>query len=440
VSNRADSRDLVAIVCGDRVRVERDAAGRFRLPSLPDTDGWANPADLVTLAADPSAVIAAPATRLLAEPKTTLHLLVIDRAGPQDNWLPLRDLSELAEPDGVATAILSGLDRHRRADLPDGRPEWFAEGWRASADAWTDDQLSNLELRRAGPSVMIKLWGLSAVLRIPVAGRDNLRRDVYFKATCPLFHAEPAITELLANVIPDHLPDLLAVDRGRAFMLMGALPGADPDAGRRPDVAPAASRVMARIQMIMIGHLAELRAAGAPDRTLDPTLEGLAMIISDSLELDQLTAEERDLIRRAEPWLAEQLQGLAACGLPYTISHGDLHVGNIAEGGDRLVIYDWTDAAISFPTLDAVLLARSATDAHRDETMAGYVEEWRRGFDSLEYEAIWQTSLIATKVYQAISYERIYRAQEPRTRWELGGVVAQLLRDLGSRWSDQSGR
>jgi hypothetical protein len=104
------------------------------------------------------------------------------------------------------------------------------------------------------------------------------------------------------------------------------------------------------------------------------------------------------------------------------------------------VIYDWTDAAISFPTLDAVLLARSATDAYRDETMAGYVEEWRRGFDSLDYEAIWQTSLIATKVYQAISYERIYRAQEPRTRWELGGVVAKLLRDLGSRWSDQSGR
>ena len=66
--------------------------------------------------------------------------------------------------------------------------------------------------------------------------------------------------------------------------------------------------------------------------------------------------------------------------------------------------------------------------------MAGYVEEWRRGFDSLDYEAIWQTSLIATKVYQAISYERIYRAQEP------GGVVAQLLRDLGSRWSNQSGR
>jgi hypothetical protein len=56
---------------------------------------------------------------------------------------------------------------------------------------------------------------------------------------------------------------------------------------------------MARIQMIMIGHLAELRAAGAPDRTLEPTLEGLAMIISDSLELDQLTAEERDLIRRS---------------------------------------------------------------------------------------------------------------------------------------------
>ncbi|HWH99046.1 MAG TPA: phosphotransferase, partial [Propionibacteriaceae bacterium] len=124
----------------------------------------------------------------------------------------------------------------------------------------------------------------------------------------------------------------------------------------------------------------------------------------------------------------------------YTISHGDLHVGNIAEGDGRLVIYDWTDAAISFPSLDAVLLAHSSTDTYRDQTLAGYVEEWRRAIGPLDFEAVWQASAIANKVYQAISYERIYRAQEPRSRWELGGVVARLLRDLGSRWAERSGR
>jgi hypothetical protein len=226
-----------------------------------------------------------------------------------------------------------------------------------------------------------------------VVGDDHVATDVYFKATYPLFHAEPAITQLLAKVVPDHVPELLAVDHAHAFMLTGALPGEDPDRWR-PEVATAASRVIARTQMTMTGHLAELRASGAPDRTL----EDLSMIVSDSVELDQLTVEERDRVRHAKPWLALQLRALSESGLPYTISHGDLHVGNIAEGGGQLVIYDWTDAAI------------------------------------------WQTSRIATKIYQAISYERIYRAQEPRTRWELGGIVARLLRDLGRSWAKQSER
>jgi aminoglycoside phosphotransferase (APT) family kinase protein len=268
---------------------------------------------------------------------------------------------------------------------------------------------------------------------------DDHRGDVYFKATCPLFHSEPAITELLARVVPDHVPDLLVVDRERALMLMGALPGEDPDA-RHPEVAPAASRVISRTQIAMTDHLAELRAAGVPDRTLEPTLEDLAMLVSDSVELDQLTVEERERVRGAEPWLGQQLRALSDCGLPYTISHGDLHLGNVAEGDGRLVIYDWTDAAISFPSLDAVLLARSSTEAYRDETLAGYAEEWRRAFGELDFDAIWQASSIVTKVYQAISYERIYRAQEPRSRWELGGAVAGQLRDLGSRWAERQGR
>ena len=173
--------------------------------------------------------------------------------------------------------------------------------------------------------------------------------------------------------------------------------------------------------MIMTGHLAELRAAGAPDRTLEPTLENLAMIVSDSVELDQLTVEERDRVRKAEPWLAQQLRTLSESGLPYTISHGDLHGGNIAAGGGRLVIFDWTDAAISFPTLDAVLLARSATDAYRDATMAAYIGEWRRAFDSLDFAAIWQTSRIATR---SIKRSRTSASTAPKNRAPAGSWAA----------------
>ncbi len=41
---------------------------------------------------------------------------------------------------------------------------------------------------------------------------------------------------------------------------------------------------------------------------------------------------------------------------------------------------------------------------------------------------------LANQIYQAISYEGIYRAQEDRTRWEIGGVVARTLRSLAEQW------
>ena len=107
---------------------------------------------------------------------------------------------------------------------------------------------------------------------------------------------------------------------------------------------------------------------------------------------------------------------------------------------NRLVIYDWTDAAISFPTLDGVMLASCVPDDHREKTVAGYVNRWREGFPSVDFEAIREPSIIANEIYQAISYERIYRTQEPRTRWEMGGVVAGVLRGLGQRWLELAAR
>ena len=41
---------------------------------------------------------------------------------------------------------------------------------------------------------------------------------------------------------------------------------------------------------------------------------------------------------------------------------------------------------------------------------------------------------LANQIYQTISYEGIYRAQEDRTRWEIGGVVARMLRSLVEQW------
>jgi aminoglycoside phosphotransferase (APT) family kinase protein len=436
-----EALDTVAVIAGERLRVERAVTGECRLPVLGRGDDWRSPAELVALTGDACAHIAAPVNRLAENPTLNLHLLVVDEPGPVHSWLRLADLDQLNEPAVVKAAIRSDLQHFRSQELPVGRPAWFAHDWQGEADGWIDSRLPSLGLRRTGPSEIVKFWSLSAVLRIPVtaSAEHGAERSLYFKAACQLFHAEAAVTAELARLAPKHVPDVLAIDPDRGWMLMNPLPG-EPPARLSPEAAPTAGRMLAELHMITSDHIPCLVAAGAVDRTLQPTLAGLSMIINDSLERDQLTDTERDLARQMEPWLAEQLTAVAESGLPYTITHGDLHPGNIAQHEDTLVIYDWTDAAVSFPTLDAVLLASSIPDDHRDATVVGYVDRWRERFPSVDFEALREPSIIANEIYQAISYERIYRTQEPRTRWEMGGVVAGVLRGLGQRWLESAAR
>lgn len=59
----------------------------------------------------------------------------------------------------------------------------------------------------------IRPW--STVLRVP-----TVYGLMYFKATAPVLPHEPALTDFLAQLRPDVMPDLLVVDRPRGRMLM----------------------------------------------------------------------------------------------------------------------------------------------------------------------------------------------------------------------------
>ena len=58
-------------------------------------------------------------------------------------------------------------------------------------------------------------------------------------------------------------------------------------------------------------------------------------------ELAPATARAEALVR--EFW---------ACGIPDTLSHGDLHPGNVAYDGREVRLFDWTDGCVTHPFLD----------------------------------------------------------------------------------------
>src|SRR5437016_1843638 len=92
---------------------------------------------------------------------------------------------------------------------------WEDSAFLAAARTWIESPLAGLGLELAGVigQPHVRLW--STVLRVPTA-----EGDVYFKAVAPIHRFEAALTGLLAELQPGRVPEVIAVDAERGWMLM----------------------------------------------------------------------------------------------------------------------------------------------------------------------------------------------------------------------------
>lgn len=97
----------------------------------------------------------------------------------------------------------------------------------------------------------------------------------------------------------------------------------------------------ARLQLGLAGDVAQLLAAGAPDRRL------VTLPIAYGQLLDRIDADRR--YHDAVPMVADLCDELASYGVPELLQHDDLHDGQVfvREGG--YAVLDWGDACISHP-------------------------------------------------------------------------------------------
>ncbi len=427
-------RNVVALVDGDRVL---SFDGRRGLSTLPETEPWPDLDQIAEAGGVATVLPIGPARRL-----TDLHAAVHVVAGPgpssldETSWAPLDALARRGVPAAVADVITSTVGEHHGSlPWPAQRPVWFRDGWLAEADRWIDERVAHAGWQRTGPTVPARLWSLSAVLRAPVDGPAG-PTSVWFKATCDWFRGEAAITEVLGTFAAAHVPRLLAVDRERAWMLMEELPG--PDLNGRSELAPLVATATAATQIAAIDHVPSLAAAGCPDRSLQPTLDAFHQLVHGSVEIGRLRPDEQAAAVAIEPSVGDRIAALFATGLPSTLAHGDCHLGNVAVDGERAVLYDWTDACVSHPFLDGVHLARSAGDDHRDAVKAAFIAPWRDAYPGADVDRAWELATFGNRVFQAISYEGIYRAQEEASRWEMSGIVAGTLRELIAEFGQKS--
>lgn len=212
----------------------------------------------------------------------------------------------------------------------------------------------------------------ASVYRVPTS-----RGPLWFKA-CAMSQAfEPGLTARLADREPDLLPEVVAFDESRRWLLLGdggAAIGFDADLSTWIELLPRYAALQRRDVASVSGHL----AAGVPDRRVEcfPAL------------YDEMLARELPVgpesVRRLRGFrgqFASMCDDLNRYGIPATVQHDDLHGGNVHRQGETLRILDWGDACISHP-----FLTMYVTLIHLDEMIAddglkallrdAYLESW----------------------------------------------------------------
>ena len=71
---------------------------------------------------------------------------------------------------------------------------------------------------------------------------------------------------------------------------------------------------------------------------------------------------------------------------------------------------------------------------------ATYAEPWRAAYPHADIDRALVLARLADLVFQTVTFDDIVSSTEPGSRWELGGVVADILRALPAKVAELRGR
>jgi hypothetical protein len=306
----------------------------------------------------------------------------------------------LAEWSGTPTAPL--------------RAAWSQPGWFDTIRSWLDATLQMQAVERIGPLEPERAWGLSALLRA-----ETTRGGVWLKAVMAHFHAEPAITSWLAGRYPDAVPEVIGTDAAARILVTVEMSGGTVRAAGGELMAPGAVALLATMQRGSVHDLDALRGLGLPERRLATLADDLARTWDRSDPVADLELPSGRLARSIE-WVRMAAADVATLDIPEGLVHGDFHAGNVGWDSDRMRIFDWSDAAIAHPLLDATPWMQDAATATEGEALwQPWVEAWQQRVPALDLQTRRQQVAGLGAAYQLVSLDAILRGMEPAIRHTL---------------------
>ena len=309
---------------------------------------------------------------------------------------------------------------------------WTDELWLETAHEWIHDRLAKLGRAVTGPIEQPHVRPWATAMRVPTdAG------PVWFKANAPVLAHEAAVVSVIAGRRPDLVPELLAADLERGWMLMG-------DGGLRLREIVERERSLrrwlellplyAKLQIDLARHADELVGVGAPDRRLAVLASQYEELLDHGVE--GLPQGELRRLRGLTARVGEMCDQLAGYGLPETIQHDDLHDGQVFVRDGRYLFFDWGDACVShaFFTMAVTLegqLAWGLDDVEGSEDIGPYRDAYLEPFTGYatrpELKSAHIIALRLGWLCRALNVHRLALGLEPPVREQhLEGVVVRL--------------
>ncbi|GLW62542.1 hypothetical protein Arub01_07860 [Actinomadura rubrobrunea] len=318
----------------------------------------------------------------------------------------------------------------------------------SAPENWAADRLREAGVDVTGPIERLGVRAWSRQFRIPTAAGY-----VYFKSSGPAFGHEAALTRALSEWFPGDVPEVLAVDAERNWMLTADFgPAAE---FREPaeilrgytEMIP----VFTRIQVGAAGRVDDLAGTGCPDHRLDVLPDLFDELVRDPAAGASaagprgLTSEERERLRGLSRDFRETCGLLASYGVPETVVHADIWRGNFLLTANGPLIFDWAESMIAHPffSLEVVLQdvrALAPGDRRWASRIAdAYLRAWERHDRPDRLAEAARLAAAPALVSRALMWRDAIGGLDARARAPYEGAVAEHLRALLRRPPERVG-
>jgi len=297
-------------------------------------------------------------------------------------WIGSEEYRPLGNfPPATIDPLARWLKDKERAVIPDNRTAWEREGWFNSAVNWINHELDRRNIQMTGSVHQLRAgWYASSILRV-----NTSQGYCYFKAA---YHAHPnetAITMATARKWPQWVPEPLAVDVERNWMLTRNY-GLPVSSARGSEDYSSAARALAELQIESLQDIENWKKLGCRTRSTQSLVEFLAGIDSIYPILSRgrgaLGGDELERLEIAVKGLLENCEQISELPIPDMLVHHDFKSRNLYRAEQGYWITDWADAMIAHPFFSLARIVNSGDGEMPSEILSNITAAYLEPFES----------------------------------------------------------